>query len=139
VVAFFLGAVFFAATFLAAGFLAGLLAAVFLAEALTFFAGVRLEAVFFAALLAAATFFVFFFSVLALLAFFAFLAMIVLPIVAADFPTHRRAIKHNSLGPQRFLLALIAACIGPSHAFQRLWRRSTGRPIDQLDRMNDRN
>jgi hypothetical protein len=36
-------------------------------------------------------------SVLALLAFFAFFAMIVLPIVAADFPTHRGAIKHDLL------------------------------------------
>jgi hypothetical protein len=34
-------------------------------------------------------------SDLALLAFFAFFAMIVLPNVAADFPTHRGAIKHD--------------------------------------------
>ena len=94
------GAVFFAAAFLATGFLAGLLAAVFFAKALTFFAGGRLEAAFFAdfftVFFAAIAFFVFFFSVLALLAFFTFLAMIVLPIVAADFPTHRGAIKHDS-------------------------------------------
>jgi len=97
------GAVFFAAAFLATGFLAGLLAAVFFAKALTFFAGGRLEAAFFAdfftVFFAAIAFFVFFFSVLALLAFFTFLAMIVLPIVAADFPTHRAAIKHDSLRP----------------------------------------
>ncbi len=97
----FLAAVFFAATFFPAGFLATVfLAAVFLAETLTFFAVGRFEAVllaatFFAAFFAAATFFVFFFALGALLAFFAFFAMIVLPIVAADFPTHRGAIKHD--------------------------------------------
>jgi hypothetical protein len=58
----FFGAVFFAATFLATGFRARLLAAVF-AEVLIFFAGARLEAVFFAALVSVAAFFVFFFSV----------------------------------------------------------------------------
>jgi hypothetical protein len=88
--------------------LAGLLAAVFL----TFFTAVFLVAVFFAAAFFAGAFLAAFFtapaffaartlvvfsSVLALLAFFAFFAMIVLPIVAADFPTHRGAIKHDFL------------------------------------------
>ena len=127
--------------------LARVLAFALLADALALFAGARSAAIFFAGFvasflagfLAATVFFVF--SLSALLAFFDFFAMIVLPIVAADFRTHSGAIKHDLLRPYRYfrLFAPIVDRTGPSHAFQRFRHRSAGRPIDQRDRMNDRN